>query len=85
MLTRVDEEILRSVAEAGGGKFVMAGGANRAGATIAEELDSLEKSIVESEISSAKVERFQWFAGLSVLLLALARLIPERGGRRWFQ
>ena len=86
VLTRVDETILRNVAEAGGGKFVMAGGANRAGAAIAEELDNLEKSIVESEISSAKVERFQWFAALSVLLLALGRAIPERrGGRRRFR
>ena len=85
VLTRVDEDTLRGVAEAGGGAFVMAGGANRAGATIAEELDSLEKSIVESEISSAKVERFQWFAALAVLLLALGRAIPERGGGRRFR
>ena len=86
VLSRMDEETLRSVAEAGGGRFVMAGGANRAGAAIADELDNLEKSIVESEISSAKVERFQWFAGLAVLLLALGRAIPERrGGWRWFR
>ena len=84
VLSRLDEETLRDVAEAGGGRYVLAGGSNRAGAAIAEELDSLEKSVVESEISSAKVERFQWFAGFAILLLALARVIPERGmgGRR---
>ena len=81
VLSRVNEDVLRSVAEAGGGRYVMAGGSNSAAAVIAEELDGLEKSIVESEVTNARVERFQWFVGGAVVLLIAGQLIPDRRRR----
>lgn len=81
VLSRINEDVLRSVAEAGGGRYVMAGGSTSAAAIIAEELDSLEKSVVESEITNARVERFQWFVAAAVALLMAGQLIPDR--RRW--
>ena len=81
VLSRINEDVLKSVAEAGGGTYVLAGGSTSAAAVIAEELDNLEKTIVESEITNARVERFQWFAGGAILLLIASRLIPDRRRR----
>lgn len=78
VLSRINEDVLRSVAAAGGGTYVLAGGSTSAAAVIAEELDNLEKTIVESEITNARVERFQWFVGGAILLLIASQLIPER-------
>ena len=78
VLSRIDEDILINVAEAGGGQFLMAGGSSSAAATIAQELDRLEKTVVESEINNTKIERFQWFAALAIGLLMAGRMIPER-------
>ena len=78
VLSRINEDVLRSVAEAGGGRYVLAGGSTSAAAVIAEELDNLEKTVVESEITNTRVERFQWFVGGAILLLIASQLIPER-------
>ena len=78
VLSRINEDVLKSVAEAGGGRYVLAGGSTSAAAVIAEELDRLEKTVVESEITNARIERFQWFVIGAIALLAASLLIPSR-------
>ena len=78
VLSRINEDVLRSVAEVGGGRYVVAGGSTNAAAVIAKELDGLEKTVAESEITSARVERFQWFVALALALLMAGQLIPDR-------
>ena len=81
VLSRINEDVLKSVAEAGGGRYVLAGGSTSAAAVIAEELDSLEKTVAESEITNARVERFQLFVGFALALLIAGQLIPNRSLR----
>ena len=81
VLSRINENLLRDVAETGGGRYVLAGGSTSAAAVIAEELDSLEKTVVESEVTNARIERFQWFVALAIALLVAAQLIPDRRHR----
>ena len=78
VLSRINEDVLKDVAKAGGGRYVLAGGSTSAAAIIAEELDGLEKTVAESEITSARVERFQWFVALALVLLMVGQLIPDR-------
>ena len=78
VLSRINEDVLKGVAEAGGGRYVLAGGSTSAAAVIAEELDTLEKTVVESEITNARVERFQWFVIGAIALLIISQLIPSR-------
>ena len=78
VLSRINEDVLKSVAEAGNGRYALAGGSTSAAAIIAEELDNLEKTVVESEITSVRVERFQWFVASAIVLLIACRLIPDR-------
>lgn len=81
VLSRINEDVLKSVAEAGGGRYVLAGGSTSAAAVIAEELDGLEKTVAESEITNARVERFQIFVAFALALLIAGQLIPERSLR----
>ena len=81
VLSRINEDVLKGVAEAGGGRYVLAGGSTSAAAVIAEELDSLEKTVAESEITNARVERFQLFVGFALALLIAGQLIPNRSLR----
>lgn len=78
VFSRLDENMLRSVAEAGGGKFIRLEGSTNATSQFTEELADLEKASVGSEIEATKIERFQIFAFASILLLIAGEVIPDR-------
>ena len=78
VFSRLDEDTLASVAEAGGGKFIRLSGSSNAARQFTEELAALEKAAVGSEVETTKIERFQIFAFASVLLLIAGELIPDR-------
>lgn len=78
VFSRLDEDTLISVAEAGGGKFIRLSPSSSAASQFTEELAALEKASVGSEVETTKIERFQIFAFASVLLLIAGELIPDR-------
>ncbi len=78
VFSRLDEDTLISVAEAGGGKFIRLSGSTNAASEFTAELDALEKAAVGSEVETTRIERFQIFAFASVLLLIAGELIPDR-------
>ena len=82
VFSRLDENMLRSVAEAGGGKFIRLEGSTNATSQFAEELAALEKASVGSEVEATRIERFQIFAFASILLLIAGEMIPDRRRNR---
>ena len=82
VFSRLDENMLRSVAEAGGGKFIRLEGSTNATSQFTEELAALEKASVGSEVEATKIERFQIFAFASILLLIAGEVIPDRRRNR---
>ena len=82
VFSRLDENVLRSVAEAGGGKFIRLEGSTNATSQFTEELAALEKASVGSEVEATKIERFQIFAFASILLLIAGEVIPDRRRNR---
>ena len=82
VFSRLDENTLRSVAEAGGGKFIRLEGSTNAMSQFTEELAALEKASVGSEVEATKIERFQIFAFASILLLIAGEVIPDRRRNR---
>ena len=78
VFSRLDVDTLMSVAEVGGGRFIRLSGPTNAASEFTEELASLEKSSVGSEVETTKIERFQIFALASLLLLIAGELIPDR-------
>ena len=78
VFSRLDEDTLTSVAQAGEGKFIRLSGPSNAAREFTDELAALEKAAVGSEVEITKIERFQIFAFASVLLLIAGELIPDR-------
>ena len=74
VLSRLDEETLRAVADAAGGSYFRAGGA---AAAIANRIDDLQASRLDSREEIQRIERFQIFLAIAVLALIVAELIPE--------
>ena len=74
VLSRLDEETLRAVADAAGGSYFRAGGA---AAAIASRIDDLQASRLDSREEIQRIERFQIFLAIAVLALIAAELIPE--------
>ncbi len=74
VLSKLDEEALRAVADAAGGSYFRAGGA---AAAIASRIGDLEKARLDSREEIQRIERFQIFLAIAVLALIAAELIPE--------
>jgi Ca-activated chloride channel family protein len=82
--TRMDDTALREVALAGGGAYFPAGTKQLDMAEAMEvALDSLERAEQESTTIRRSTPRFQWFAGLALLLLVAETVISDRRGG-WF-
>lgn len=84
VVTRVDETRLRSLATAAGGRYLGAGLGSVPGA-VAGRLATLEQLRFDEQRTETPVERFQWFAGASLVALLLSmvagRLPALRQGR----
>jgi Ca-activated chloride channel family protein len=86
VVSQLDEAGLQRIAESGGGHYFRAGAASGGAvggtgggiADLADELASLQAGTTESRIEVQRVERFQLFLGLGVLLLVAIELVPER-------
>ena len=80
VITKLDENSLRKIALAGGGKYRRLD--NRAsGRELAEiyaGIAGMAKKTFEEEYQVHYEERFQWFVGAALLLLALEAVIPDR-------
>lgn len=77
VISRLDEETLVRVAEAGGGRYFRAADPD-AISDLAAEIQSFEDETLESEFSRTKIERFQIFLLAGVLALAAAEVMTDR-------
>ena len=78
VLSRINEDELREIAEAGGGVYVHANESVNAADILAEELSALQRTAMEHDMENVKVERFQLFAAAAVAALIARELIPSR-------
>ena len=76
VVSRLNEMALRQIAEAGGGKYFAE--SDRAALLLSQELTGLQEAASEAELQERKVERFQIFAVIAVILLIGAELVSER-------
>ena len=88
VLSKLDEETLRQIARETGGSYYRATAVGRAVAELAAEMEELQRVSLQSEEETRSIERFQIFLLLALAALALAELMPDRGGApllRWGQ
>ena len=76
--TRLDEETLRSVAEATGGRYVRVAAGGSAFDDLVDELARAEGEELDAQQITQFEEQFQIFLGMALALLLVERVIPGR-------
>lgn len=82
VVTRLDEDMLRRIAEAGGGIYIRANNSNVGLEKIYEDISKLDKTEIETQVFTDYEDRFQWFVGPGILLL-LVWIFMSSGKRSW--
>lgn len=82
VVSKLNEDMCRSIATAGGGTYVRADNQNSAYRVVSKELDNLAKSKLETRVFSDYNEQFQSFALLALILLFFDSFIFDRRNKR---
>lgn len=82
VVTKLDEETLRQVANAGGGAYVHAGGEEFGLNPIIQDIRRMEDEEFGSVVFEEYDEQYMYFFGIALLLLLAEMLIGERKPRR---
>ena len=82
VVSKLNEEMCKSIAQAGKGLYVRADNSDTAYRFINKELDSLAKADVKSSVFSDYNEQFQSFAMLALLLLVIDFFVFDRKNKR---
>ena len=69
IVTRLDEDMLRRIAEAGNGMYVRANNSNVGLEKIYNDISKLDKTEIETQVFTDYEDQFQWFIGAGILLL----------------
>lgn len=78
VITKLNEEILRKVAEAGDGIYVRASNSEAGLNTVYREIEGMEKQKLGTKVYTDYESRYQPFLAAAILLLLIEMLIPER-------
>ncbi len=81
IMTRLNEDMLREIAEAGGGSYIRASMAEVGLNTLLDELNEMEKSDLGSVSYAEYEDRFQIFLALALVCLLIELMLTERRGR----
>ena len=82
VVTRLDEDMLRRIAEAGGGLYVRANNSNVGLEKIYDDISKLDKTEIETQVFTDYEDQFQWFVGPGILLL-LVWIFMSSGKKAW--
>jgi len=82
VVTKLDEETLRKVAQAGGGAYIHAGGEEFGLNPIIQDIRRMEDEEFGSVVFEEYDEQYMYFLGAALLLLVIEMLIGERKPRR---
>jgi Ca-activated chloride channel family protein len=78
IVTKLDEQMLQKIAEAGKGAYIRANNAQVGLNNLLNEVNKMEKSELETQIYADYDDKFQYFIGLGLFLILLDYLILER-------
>ncbi|HZK09177.1 MAG TPA: VWA domain-containing protein [Bacteroidales bacterium] len=83
VITRLNEDMLRQIADAGKGEYVRANNTQAGLDVIFDEINKLEKTKFESRVFSDYENRFQYFLAVALILLLIEFSVFDRRGRRF--
>ncbi|HLT51025.1 MAG TPA: VWA domain-containing protein [Arenibacter sp.] len=78
VITKLNEETLREIAQQGNGKYINGDNTDEAVAIIKEQLDQMDKKEFEAKQFAEYKDQFQWFLGAGLLFLFLDIFILDR-------
>jgi Ca-activated chloride channel family protein len=84
VVTQLNEQILRDIANAGNGKYINGNKTPETIASIKDILEKAEKSEFETKQFSDYEDQFQWFIGIGLLLLIIDVALLEKK-TKWVQ
>jgi len=78
VVTKLDEQALLQIADAGGGKFIRATNQQSELDAVLKEIESMEKKEFGAKIFTEYEDRFQYFLAAALLLIVVELLLSER-------
>lgn len=84
VVTQMNEQILRDIANAGNGKYINGNKTQETIANIKEVLEKAEKNEFETKQFSDYEDQFQWFIGIGLFLLIIDVTLLEKK-TKWIQ
>jgi Ca-activated chloride channel family protein len=78
VLSRLDETTLQQIALATNGRYFRATADGREVGFLTDEISQLQTTSLESRFETRRIERFQWFVAISIVVLTIIELIPDR-------
>lgn len=81
VVSKLNDIMLQQIASAGNGTYVRANNSKSGLEKISEEINKMSKELIESKTYSDYDDRYQYMAGLALLLLLIDFIIRERRNR----
>jgi Ca-activated chloride channel family protein len=82
VITRLDEEVLKKIAVAGGGNYIRASSTSIGLDEIFRDIRKMDQSELESTIYTEYNDQFQIFTALALIFLVLEIIIMDRKNRK---
>ncbi len=84
VITKLNEDMLRQIAAAGGGAYARANNASSGLKRIFEDISAIDKKEIETRQFTDYEDRFQVFLGIAILFLLIELLVANRK-TRWIR
>ncbi len=81
VITKLNEDMLRQIAAAGGGAYARANNASSGLKRIFDDINEIDKKEIETRQFTDYEDRFQIFLGIAILMLIIELLIADRKTR----
>jgi len=82
VISKLDENMLKKIAAAGGGKYIRANNTKTGLNALFDELNDMDKVEMDAKVYSEYEEQFQYFIGFGILLLLIEFLILQKKNKR---
>ena len=78
IITVLNEEMLKQIAQAGGGSYIRANSTQSGLNALFKEINKMEKKEIGSKVFTDYKDRFQWFIGIAIILLIIEIMMKVR-------
>ena len=85
IISKLDEETLKEIAKAGEGIFVRASNSNVGLNTLLDEIDRMDKTLLEERVFSDYAEKYQYFLIMALIFVLLDFMVLGRKNKNFLK